>query len=148
MSNAEPIAIKSGDIANVLQALQALDGYQEPVGSQIVIRPYKIKGPTRMRMAKWLKSIADAAKLVNDERSKLIKLYCKGKGPDGKDLERVPPESMLEFTDDMQNMMDEPHEFPHAKISVKDILGENDENAIPITVLTALSPIINDDSPV
>lgn len=144
MSNAEPIVVKSGDLNNLLQGLQALDGFQEAVGSQVITRPYKIKGAVRIRLGKWLTSVSEAIKVVNEARTVILKSYCAGKGESGKDLERVPPDKILAFNDDMQAAMEEPHSFAHAKIPVKDILGDNDENTIPISVLTALSPILAD----
>jgi hypothetical protein len=151
MSNAEPVVVKNADIFNLLQGLQALDGQSEIAkgagqeGKDLVVnKPYEINGRTRIRLGKWLTSVANVNKTIQDSRIALIKQYCKGAGPEGKDADKVPPEKLSAFNDDWNNAMEETTSFPHAKVSVKDVLGDKEQNALSITVLAALEPILAD----
>jgi hypothetical protein len=164
MSDTKPVAVKNRDLNNLVRALSGLDGFHEKAGDSVIAKPYKISGKVRLRLAKWLTSAVAASKDLSDTHDKLVKQYiaesestkeaAEGgasqeipdapKAPKAPKGTQVPTDRIAEFNEEWAGVLDEVTEFPHAKVKATDLLGENEVNAIPVTVLAGLDPILED----
>lgn len=134
------------DLSNLMRALNALDGTPEVVktkaggpdgeeASQVILKPYKFGGKTRLALAKWLSAVKSANENLSKAHDGLVKEMASPAAP-----ERVAEENSGKFADAWTAVLAEAASFPLPKVSVDAL--DPDGNSLPISVLAALDPIL------
>lgn len=138
----ETISLQGAEALGVLQALTAMESYEEPVEvtedgvtqTKMVKRRYKYSGSTRMKVAKNIAALKAVGQAVYDARNDLIRSF-------GGDT--VPPERVSEFVLEEQKLLGVKHDVSMHKLTMDDLQLE--ENDLPATVLTNLLPLIGEE---
>ena len=144
--DAVAIPVLNRDLSNLMRALNALDGTPEVVKtkaggpdggetSQVILKPYKFGGKTRLTLAKWLSAVKAANESLSKAHDGLVKEMASPAAPD-----KVAEENLGKFADAWAAVLAETTSFPLPKVSVDAL--DPDGNDLPISVLAALDPIL------
>jgi len=133
---------------SLLAALQNLDGHQTVVKNNgqdtILMQPWDFgSGLLRLKISNDISIVAAVQKAQDDARQAIIKEILKDKPPGAK-IEVGTPE-MAEFTQQYGEVLDGPAKGSDDLSRIKASELKLDKNEIPVTVLSALQPILDVD---
>lgn len=149
-----PTKITNGDALSMLAALRNFDGRIVVIkqGGQdaTVMVPWEFNsGTLRLRIARNVAALAVVEKTMEDARISILKELLKDipPGPDGKPAQGLPPGSTAfeAFQRQYAEALNAPAEVTLFRIKASEL--KLDKNEIPVTALSALAPILDDDAP-
>lgn len=144
------INIKNRDIDAIINAMSALDGSPEIVKvtgndgserSMVHVNPYKLPAKVRLLAARWIAAIRQQSETVKKAQEGLFRQY-QDPAVDGKPP-TIPSERIHLYANDLDDLraQHESHNIPGLPLEGLGI----EANQIPISVITALIPVIADD---
>lgn len=143
------IKIRIGDILSILNALNALDGYNSPTateadGKTVAKVPYGFDAGTRWNIAKNKKILVKELELAEEQRQGLVKELS----PVNLDVSKEPAEVQTAFQARYREFF-ATETAPAGLLALKraKLLPETGpQNPIPPSTLEALMPIISEDA--
>ena len=132
----------------VLGALVSLDGSPRIVqlgngNQQVVQKPYKLSGKTRMAIARNIAILNDDRLALEKAHKGLIEEISGGE----QSIDPTDKVKMNDFVSRYDELQNESNEFP-GLTKIKASLLNIEDNEIPQTVLADLRPLLDDDIPV
>lgn len=141
----KPPAFSNAQALSMLQAFRNLDGRQVVVkqqsGETLVMQPWDFgSGTLRLRIARNITALAAIEKTIDDARQNVIKeLLRKGQ------IAAIVPGSTEheEFQRQMNDILNDGAQVDLSRIKASEF--RLDKNELPVTALSALAPILDDD---
>jgi len=133
------VRIRNRDVMGVIEALNGLDGLAEPhvdgKGRQVVVnRPFKLSASTRLKIARNLRLLMSAQDNLDHAKARFHDQN------DDPTTGRVDPAVAAEMNREWSRVLDAEAGFPFDMMTVDEL--NLDDNAIPGSVLTLLSPVL------
>lgn len=147
---AEPAAVTVGQALALITALKNLDGHMIVVkqngADNIVMTPWEFNnGKLRLRIKSDINILEGALKIAENARQDILKEALKKAG-NATELKPGTPE-YDDYQKQYADMVAQPVPGAHDLSRIKASELNLDRNEIPGTVLSALSPILDDDVP-
>jgi nitroreductase len=137
---AEAPKITNAQALSMLQALRNLDGRMVIVKETPVMQPWDFgSGTLRLRIAKNVSALVAVEKAIDDARIGIVKEQMKG----GVDQIKPGTPEFDAFQKQYADMLNAPAQVELARIRASEL--KLDKNEIPVTALSALEPILDDD---
>lgn len=138
--------LTNAEALSMLQALRNLDGritvVKQGDKDTTVMVPWEFgSGTLRLRIARNVTALAAVEKAIEDARLAIVKEILKGSGPDVTTVPEGAP--MDSFRKQVADMLGQGAAVDLSRIRASEL--RLDKNEIPVTVLSGLSPILDDD---
>lgn len=128
--------LSTKDIISLHQAFQSFDGLNEVKEGRHIRIPYKLKANVMMAVARNISRLEEIVDAFSKTRDGLIYAYSDLSGT-------LKPENAAKFQTEVRGLLELKNDIELMPITVEDLQLE--VNAIPVTTLAALVPLLGDE---